>query len=49
MAFLSPVAIGDTFQLLPGCDHTLATCQNIFNNLDHHGGFEFIPTPENAV
>jgi uncharacterized phage protein (TIGR02218 family) len=49
MAFLSPVAIGDTFQLLPGCDHMLATCQNIFNNLDHHGGFEFIPTPENAV
>ena len=49
MAFLSPVAPGDMFQLLPGCDHTLATCTNVFNNAAHHGGFEFIPTPENAV
>ncbi|MGH7061246.1 MAG: phage BR0599 family protein [Stellaceae bacterium] len=49
LPFLSPVAVGDTFQLLPGCDHTLATCTNVFNNAGRHGGFEFIPTPENAV
>lgn len=49
LPFLSSVAVGDTFQLLPGCDHTLATCTNVFNNALHHGGFEFIPTPENAV
>lgn len=48
-AWLEPVAVGDAFQLLPGCDHTLATCQNTFNNLDHFGGFPYIPPPELAV
>jgi hypothetical protein len=41
--------IGDQFQLLPGCDRTLATCTNVFNNAIHFGGFPFIPTPETAV
>jgi uncharacterized phage protein (TIGR02218 family) len=49
LAFLSPVNIGDQFQLLPGCDRTLATCTNIFNNAVHFGGFPYIPTPETAV
>jgi len=49
LAFLSPVLPGDEFQLLPGCDHTLATCTNVFNNAIHFGGFPFIPTPETAV
>jgi uncharacterized phage protein (TIGR02218 family) len=48
-AWLEPVAIGDGFELLPGCDHTLATCQNTFNNLAHFGGFPYIPPPELAV
>jgi uncharacterized phage protein (TIGR02218 family) len=48
-AWLEPVAVGDGFQLLPGCDHTLATCQNTFNNLSHFGGFPYIPPPELAV
>jgi uncharacterized phage protein (TIGR02218 family) len=48
-AFLAPVLVGDEFQLLPGCDRTLATCQNVFNNSIHFGGFPFIPTPETAV
>ncbi|MGC2200919.1 MAG: DUF2163 domain-containing protein [Stellaceae bacterium] len=49
LAFLFPVVAGDQFQLLPGCDRTLATCQNVFNNASHFGGFPFIPTPETAV
>ena len=49
LAFLSPVDAGDRFQLLPGCDRTLATCMNIFNNAVHFGGFPYIPTPETAV
>jgi uncharacterized phage protein (TIGR02218 family) len=49
LAFLSPVQIGDEFQLLPGCDRTLATCENVFNNIIHFGGFPYIPTPETAV
>ncbi len=48
-AWLEPVAVGDAFQLLPGCDHTVATCQNTFNNLIHFGGFPYIPPPELAV
>jgi uncharacterized phage protein (TIGR02218 family) len=49
LAFLSPVVAGDQFQLLPGCDRTLATCTNVFNNAVHFGGFPYIPTPETAV
>jgi uncharacterized phage protein (TIGR02218 family) len=49
LAFLSPVLVGDQFQLLPGCDRTLATCKNVFNNAAHFGGFPYIPTPETAV
>lgn len=47
--FLYPVAAGDNFQLLPGCDHTTATCRKTFNNLDRYGGFPYIPPPELAV
>jgi len=49
LAFLSPISPGDQFQLLPGCDRTLATCTNVFNNAIHFGGFPNIPTPEPAV
>jgi uncharacterized phage protein (TIGR02218 family) len=48
-AWLYPVAVGDTFRLLPGCDHTVATCQNTFGNLSRYGGFPYIPPPELAV
>lgn len=47
--FLFSVAPGDTFRLLPGCDHTTATCQTVFNNLARYGGFPYIPPPELAV
>ncbi len=47
--WLFPVAIGDEFTLLPGCDHTVATCQGVFNNLANFGGFPYIPPPEDAV
>jgi uncharacterized phage protein (TIGR02218 family) len=49
LAYLSPVAVGDQFRLLPGCDRSLATCANVFNNAIHFGGFPYIPTPETAV
>ncbi|HWB50169.1 MAG TPA: DUF2163 domain-containing protein [Stellaceae bacterium] len=48
-AWLEPVAVGDGFDLLPGCDHTLETCRNTFDNLSHFGGFPYIPPPELAV
>ena len=49
LAFLFPIAAGDQFKLLPGCNRTMATCANIFNNAANFGGFPFIPTPETAV
>lgn len=47
--FPFPVAVGDMFQLLPGCDHTLTTCENVFQNILRFGGFPYIPPPEIAV
>jgi hypothetical protein len=47
--WLSPVAVGDTFRLLPGCDHTTATCNATFQNLARFGGFPYIPPPEAAA
>lgn len=47
--YIFPVAIGDTFRLLPGCDHTLATCTETFDNLAHFGGFPYVPPPESAA
>jgi len=49
LAFLSPPAVGDQFKLLPGCDRSLATCTNVFNNPAHFGGVPFVPTQETAV
>ena len=47
--WLSPVSAGDNFQLLPGCDHTVATCNATFNNLARYGGFPYLPPPESAA
>lgn len=49
LAFLSPPAAGDQFQLLPGCDRTIATCTNVFNNAIHFGGCPYVPTPETGI
>jgi uncharacterized phage protein (TIGR02218 family) len=49
LAFLFPIVVGDTFQILPGCDKTATTCLTKFNNLVHFGGFPYIPTAETAV
>lgn len=43
------VAIGDAITIYPGCDKTVATCTNKFNNKLNHGGFTLIPAAETAV
>ncbi|HTV87991.1 MAG TPA: DUF2163 domain-containing protein [Stellaceae bacterium] len=48
--WLYPVAIGDQFYALPGCDHSTngsAGCA-LRNNLARFGGFPYIPPPEMA-
>lgn len=34
---------GQGFKAYPGCDHTLDTCIDFFNNGDNNGGFPFFP------
>jgi len=47
---------GDTFTILPACDHQRGTCANnnsalgpTFNNLAHYKGEDFIPVPETML
>ena len=47
--WLSPVSVGDMFQLLPGCDHTTQTCQAALQNVARYGGFPYVPPPESAA
>lgn len=46
--FLYPVNPGDTFSILPGCDHTTTTCNGTFQNILRYGGMPYIPPPELA-
>ena len=36
--------IGDTVQLIRGCDHSYNTCKDKFNNVANFGGFKWLPT-----
>ena len=47
--FVYPIAVGDYFSMLPGCDRTLTTCQNVFNNLGHFGGMPYVPNSEFSI
>jgi uncharacterized phage protein (TIGR02218 family) len=42
-----PILVGDGIQLWPGCDKTLATCKNKFNNVVNYGGFPHIQSDVN--
>ncbi len=43
------VAPGDSATVYPGCDKTVPTCNNKFNNKINYGGFTLVPSPETAV
>ncbi|QOR55194.1 MAG: hypothetical protein SHS37scaffold296_11 [Burkholderiales phage 68_11] len=45
----APVAIGDTFTVVPGCDGLETTCISKFNNRIHFKGYPFIPAPETVL
>lgn len=40
----APLVVGDVVTALPGCDHTLATCNSKFANAVNYGGQPWIPT-----
>ena len=42
----TPPAVGDTFNIWPGCDKTSATCAARFDNLGRFRGFPFTPSAE---
>lgn len=44
-----PVAVGDSFAIYRGCDLTMATCVNRFDNLQGFRGFPYIPPPETVT
>lgn len=44
-----PIAPGDVITIFPGCDKSIATCGNIYNNLIHIGSQPFVPNPEVAA
>jgi hypothetical protein len=55
-AWLLPVAAGDTFSVIKGCDKTLATCKStkkasgaIVDNSINFGGTPFVPVPQTAI
>lgn len=37
------IEVGDTVTVYPGCDHTMATCNDEYSNLANYGGMPFIP------
>lgn len=41
-------AIGDDFEIVPGCDKTTDTCDTKFSNLVHFRGYPVVPAPESA-
>lgn len=44
-----PLANGDDFVVLPGCDKTKEVCQSAkFDNLENFRGYPFVPPPETA-
>jgi len=42
-------AVGDTFTVYFGCDHTPGTCQTKFNNIVNFRGFPYVPPPQMAI
>jgi uncharacterized phage protein (TIGR02218 family) len=43
------IAVGDTFSILMGCDKSLPTCRDRYNNVLNHRGFPFVPGLDAAL
>lgn len=37
-----PIRVGDTYSVHTGCDKTVATCRDIYSNIDNHRGFPYL-------
>lgn len=47
--FFFDLSVGETFDIVPGCNKTLDTCTNTFGNQLNFGGQPFIPAPATAI
>jgi uncharacterized phage protein (TIGR02218 family) len=47
--WIFPVTPGDTFSVIAGCDKSLTTCAQKFNNAVRFGGMPFTPPSQNAL
>lgn len=47
-AMPGPIAVGDTYELIKGCDKTRTTCKQ-FDNIHNFRGFPDMPTEEKAL
>jgi uncharacterized phage protein (TIGR02218 family) len=47
--WIFPPSVGDTFSVIAGCDKSVTTCNQKFNNQIHFGGMPFVPPPQNAI
>ncbi len=39
----SSISIGDSINIVRGCDHSFTTCKTVYNNGDNYGGFPIVP------
>ena len=45
----APVILGDTFEVVVGCDRSFATCRDRFANVENFGGFPHMPGNDFAL
>jgi uncharacterized phage protein (TIGR02218 family) len=46
---INDVAVGDTYSMSAGCDKTLPSCRDKFNNVINHQGFPHIPGQDRYI
>jgi len=39
----SQIAVGDTVDVVRGCDHSFTTCRDVYSNGENYGGFPIVP------
>jgi len=47
--FPSAIQIGDTYEMIPHCKKTYDDCKDNYSNQLNYGGFQDIPSPEEAI
>lgn len=43
------IAVGDSFEVVAGCDRTFATCRDTFDNVLHFRGFPYVPGRDKLI